>query len=100
MSVELFEGMTRFASPKAAVTSGEVRSIPELFQWHARENPGYPFFRYHNGEKLDHISYAQLHLGIHRAARYISARIPSPTTIAVLANVGASYYCAGVVAPY
>ena len=79
---------TEFLSPRPTVESGKVKSVPELFEWHARENPKHPFFRYHDGEKLNDISYGQLAHGIRRAACYVNTKVTSPSIVAIFANAG------------
>ena len=79
---------TDFLSPRPTVESGKVKSVPELFEWHARENAKHPFFRYHDGEKLNDINCEQLAGAIRRAARYINPKVATPSIVAVFANAG------------
>ncbi|KAI1798469.1 acetyl-CoA synthetase-like protein [Ganoderma leucocontextum] len=83
---------TEFLSPRPIVESGKVKSVPELFEWHARENAKHPFFRYHDGDKLNDINCEQLAGGIRRAARYINSQISSPSIVAVFANADTVTY--------
>ncbi|KAM5532280.1 hypothetical protein V8D89_014038 [Ganoderma adspersum] len=80
-----------FHSPRELVCSGKL-TVPELFEWHARENPDYPLYRFHDGEKLHDITYAQAIIGIRRAARYVKARIPTPQIVGVIANADTVTY--------
>ena len=64
-------------------------TLPELFEWNARENPDLPLFRFHDGEQLNDITYAQAIRGIRRAARDLSSRVgTNPRCIGVIANTG------------
>ncbi|PIL27263.1 hypothetical protein GSI_10408 [Ganoderma sinense ZZ0214-1] len=83
---------TEFSSPRPTVESGKVKCVPELFEWHARENAKHPFFRYHDGEKLNDINCEQLAAGIRRAARYINTKVTSPSIVAVFANADTVSY--------
>ncbi len=76
-----------FHSPRKLVCSGKL-TVPELFEWHARENPNYPLYRFHDGQKLNNITYAQVIIGIRRAARYVKAIITTPQIVGVIANAG------------
>ncbi|EJF55750.1 acetyl-CoA synthetase-like protein [Dichomitus squalens LYAD-421 SS1] len=62
-------------------------TIPDLFEWHATENPDYPLYRFHDGVRVTTITYAQAIKGIRRAARYVKARVTMPQVVAVIANV-------------
>ena len=76
-----------FHSPRELVCSGKL-TVPELFEWHARENPDYPLYRFHDGKKVNDITYAQAITGIRLAARYVRAHIPTPQIIGAIANAG------------
>ena len=76
-----------FNSPRELVLSGKL-SMPQIFEWHATENPDYPFYRFHDGSKINTLTYAQAIGGIRRAARYVKACIPTPQIVAVIANIG------------
>lgn len=80
-----------FHSPRELVSLGKL-TVPELFEWHARENPDYPLYRFYDGEKLHNITYAQAIIGIRRAARYVKACIPTPQIVGVIANAGKSSF--------
>ena len=76
-----------FRSPRSLVLSGKS-AVPATFEWHARENPDYPLFLFHNERGINSITYAQAVQGMRRAARHINSRIPAPECIAVIANAG------------
>ena len=80
-----------FHAPKELLAQGSP--APELYDWHAKENPNYPLFMYHDGGKHEYITYAVANLAIDRAARYISSCVghtlkgyAGRPTVAVLAN--------------
>nr|VWP02499.1 M protein type 1 [Ganoderma boninense] len=81
-----------FLSPRSAVESGEVKSVPELFEWHSCKNATHPFFRYHDGCNLIDINYEQLGHAIRRVARYIMSQVKSPSLIALAANTDTITY--------
>ena len=79
-----------YHSPRALIESGPI-TIPELFEWNARENSDYPLFRYPNGDgALKTITYAEAIRAIRRVARHILALVGSAErcTVAILANTG------------
>ena len=76
-----------FRSPRDLVSSWKL-TIPELYEWHARENPDCELYRFHDGSKVHALTYAQAIKGIRRAARYVRTRITTPQVVAVIANVG------------
>ncbi|PIL37207.1 hypothetical protein GSI_00900 [Ganoderma sinense ZZ0214-1] len=80
-----------FHSPRELVCSGKV-TVPELFEWHAKENPDYPLYHFHDGQKLHDITYAQAIIGIRRAARYVKARITTPQIVGVIVNADTVTY--------
>ncbi|TBU32715.1 acetyl-CoA synthetase-like protein [Dichomitus squalens] len=80
-----------FRSPRELVISGEL-SMPELYEWHARENPDYPLYRFHDGNEVNTLTYAQVIKAIRRAARYVQARIATPQIVAVIANIDTITY--------
>ena len=87
-----------FHAPKELLAQGTT--APELYDWHAKENPDYPLFTYHDGGKHEYITYAVANLAIDRAARYISSCVGHAPkgdvdrpTVAVLANTGQCTSC-------
>lgn len=88
-----------FHSPSSAIEKGAT--IPELYDWHAKENPDYPLFSYHDGEKSEYITYSSANRAIDRVARYVlsglgpvastaergAAKLP---TVAIFARAGTS----------
>ena len=79
-----------YRSPRALIESGPV-TIPELFEWNARENPEYPLFRFPDGHgALKTITYAEAIGAIRRVARHIVALVGSTErcAVALLANAG------------
>ncbi len=88
-----------FRSPASAIEKGAT--IPELYDWHAKENPDYPLFAYHDGEKTEYITYSSANRAMDRAARYVlsglgpldftaehgAAKLP---TVAIFAKAGTS----------
>ena len=88
-----------YRSPRALIEEGLV-TIPELFEWNARENPGYPLFRFpdHNGG-LQTITYGEANTAIRRVAKHILSLVGSTErcAVAILANAGMVYFTAIVV---
>ena len=87
---------TDFQVPKDLIERKDV-SVSQLYQWNATENPNFPLFVYHDGEKLEYITYVTANAAIDRAARFtlrsvgrsskpLAARRP---IVAILANTGA-----------
>ena len=72
-------------------------TIPQLYQWNAVENPNFPLFVYHDGGKLEYITYPTANAAMDRVARYVLRSVARSTktfpasrpTIAILANTGA-----------
>ncbi|KAM5540045.1 hypothetical protein V8D89_006185 [Ganoderma adspersum] len=83
-----------YRSPRALIESGLV-TIPELFEWNARENPEYPLFRFpDNDGGLKTITYAEAIRAIRHVARHILALVGSTErcTVALLANADSVTY--------
>ena len=84
-----------YVSPQPFIESGKA-TIPELYEWHAQENPSYHIFRYRNGQSTEGINYAQMNKGIIRAARQVVSFVGPAThsqhVIAILANAGSSFH--------
>lgn len=82
---------TPFNHPKAAIQAGGI-TLPELYEWHATENPDYNLFCYHDGEVLRGIPYSDTAQRIREVARYVLALtgdVQQPAqAIGILANVG------------
>ncbi|OSD00523.1 acetyl-CoA synthetase-like protein [Trametes coccinea BRFM310] len=75
-------------------------ALPQIYDWHAKENPNYPLFTYHDGEKPQYITYAAANRAIDRAARYVASALgprkadAPPPTVAVFANADTiTYFC-------
>ena len=70
--------------------------VPQLYDWNARENPNYPLFVFHDGERRQYITYSTANKAIDRAARYALSVTgscagilgKSPVTIGILAHAG------------
>lgn len=70
--------------------------VPQLYEWHAKENPDYPVFVYHDKGKLEYLTYATVNRAIDRAARYIASQVgsgckeaePTLPVVALFANAG------------
>ncbi|KAI0672433.1 acetyl-CoA synthetase-like protein [Trametes maxima] len=93
---------TEFRAPLDLVDKG--LTIPELYDVHAKSNPNYPLFVYHDGEQRQFITYAAANPAIDRAARYIAsglgprADVTNPNAklpiVAILANADTiTYFC-------
>ncbi|PIL34315.1 hypothetical protein GSI_03090 [Ganoderma sinense ZZ0214-1] len=83
-----------YRSPRALIESGAI-TIPELFEWNARENPDYPLFRYpDNDGALKTITYAEAIRAIRLVARHILALVGSAErcAVALLANADSVTY--------
>ena len=73
--------------------------IPQLYDWHAKENPNYPLFVYHDGDKLEYITYSTVNRAIERAARYtasilgeVAADGAGRKIVGVLASTGNAFH--------
>ena len=67
----------------------ENLTVPQVFEWNAKENPDLHLFRYHDGLKLNTITNAQAIRAIRRVARYINSCIGTTLgCIAIIANAG------------
>ncbi|KAI0370654.1 acetyl-CoA synthetase-like protein [Pilatotrama ljubarskyi] len=97
---------TDFRSPPAELLKKGV-TLPELYSWQAKENPHYPLFTYHDGDKSEFITYATANRAMERAARYIlsglgrhaAAPAPgaNPPTVAIFANADTiTYFCTAI----
>ncbi|CDO77398.1 hypothetical protein BN946_scf184857.g4 [Trametes cinnabarina] len=67
-------------------------ALPELYDWHAKENPNYPPFTYRDGTNPEFITYAVANRAIDRAARYVVSWLvscPSPVWAPAVACVRA-----------
>ncbi|KAI0746343.1 acetyl-CoA synthetase-like protein [Daedaleopsis nitida] len=82
-----------FASPRPTIEAGGI-SIPQLYEWHAKQNPDYPLFRFHNGVDLQTITHKEAILGIRRVARAVSSLVGSTErcVIGILANADTVTY--------
>ncbi|KAI1788607.1 acetyl-CoA synthetase-like protein [Ganoderma leucocontextum] len=83
-----------YRSPRAVIESGPV-TIPELFEWNARENPEYPLFRFRDSRgALKTITYTQAIGAIRRIARYVLTLVGSAErcAVAILANTDSVTY--------
>ncbi|KAI0357816.1 acetyl-CoA synthetase-like protein [Trametes cingulata] len=95
---------TDFHAPLELVKKGVT--IHELYDWHAKENPNHPLFIYHDGEKLEFITYSAANRAIDRAARYVLSGLgPNAATqsdgkrptVAILANAyTVTYFCTAI----
>ena len=89
MASNSLSDIPQYLSPRSVVLAGKL-SVPEVFEWHAEENPNLPFFRYFDGTQLHTITSAQVIQAIRHMARYIRSRAGTfPKVIAVIANAGA-----------
>lgn len=77
-----------FRSPRSLVEAGT--SIPDLYEWNARENAEYPLFRFHDGGAVRVITYGNTISAIRKVARHVCSLVGNKERlpIAVLANVG------------
>ena len=84
-----------YVSPRPFIESGKA-TIPELYEWHSRENPSYPIFCFDDGESIQGITYADMDKGILRATRLVRSLVggggDDPCVFAILANAGSSFY--------
>ncbi|TBU41001.1 acetyl-CoA synthetase-like protein [Dichomitus squalens] len=74
-----------YQSPRSLLMSG-VLTLPELYEWQARENPDYPYFRFNDGRKSNDISFLQTACAIRQAARYVWSQVATPRRVAILAS--------------
>ena len=82
-----------YVSFRPFIESGKA-TIPQLYEWHARENPTHQIFRYWNGQTTRGIPHVEMNESITRAARLVN-NLAGPSThnqhvIAILANAGPS----------
>ncbi|KAM5543840.1 hypothetical protein V8D89_002457 [Ganoderma adspersum] len=84
-----------YISPRPFIESGKA-TVPELFEWHARENPSIDVFRFYTGRGVDSLTYRDVNKGVHRAARLVSSFIGPGTrdrhVIAILASADSITY--------
>ncbi|KAM5540084.1 hypothetical protein V8D89_006224 [Ganoderma adspersum] len=81
----------------------EDATLSHLYHWHAKENPNYPLFLYHDPAtaKLEYITYSTADEAFNRSARYLTHSVgresSAPTglpVIAILANTDTiTYFC-------
>ncbi|KAI0750819.1 acetyl-CoA synthetase-like protein [Daedaleopsis nitida] len=91
-----------FHSPRDRILSGNV-TIPQVFEWHAKENPDYDFFRFHDGTQIKTVTYREAIRYIHAAARYVNTCVGNVPggygPVAVVANTDTITYtltCLGI----
>ncbi|KAI0332229.1 acetyl-CoA synthetase-like protein [Cubamyces sp. BRFM 1775] len=89
---------TEFRAPLDILDAGAA--LPQLYDWHAKENPNFPLFTYNNGGKREFITYAEANQAINRAAHYVASGLrpreagATPPVVAVLANTDTiTYFC-------
>ncbi|RPD58224.1 acetyl-CoA synthetase-like protein [Lentinus tigrinus ALCF2SS1-7] len=87
-----------YQSPRALIeSSASAITIPGLYEWHAEHNPNYSLFRFHDGQAVKDVTYAQACQGIRRVAKYVRAIAGSPSVarepVAILANADSITYC-------
>ncbi|KAM5543804.1 hypothetical protein V8D89_002421 [Ganoderma adspersum] len=84
-----------YVSPRPFIESGKA-TVPDLFKWHARENPSADVFRFHTGHGVQGLTYSDLDKGILRAARLVSSILGSHShqrhVIAVFASADSITY--------
>lgn len=71
-------------------------SAPTLLEWIADNNPNHTFFVFHDGTKLDELTWRQVRDGIHRAGHYFLKQVEGynfTTTRPVIALLAASGEC-------
>ena len=86
---------TEFRAPDELLRRTDV-AVPQLYQWHAKENPNYPLFVYHDGQKLEYVTYSQANRAMDRAARYVASSVSTTRrdasaarpVVALFANTG------------
>ncbi|TFK82377.1 acetyl-CoA synthetase-like protein [Polyporus arcularius HHB13444] len=80
-------------SPRSLILA-EKLTIPESFEWTAKENPDLPLFRWHDGTQLNTITNAQAIRGVRRAARYVNSCVGTVLDcVAVIAHADTITYC-------
>ncbi|KAL7278170.1 hypothetical protein ACG7TL_008143 [Trametes sanguinea] len=79
------------------VTSAKdpLTSVPVLYEWHAKNNPNYPLFTYHDGKQREYITYSAANAAIDRAARYVASGLDKP---ALLVQTGVDRPIVGIFA--
>lgn len=65
-------------------------TLPDLYAWHAKHNPHYPLFRFHDDRRVRDITYAEVYRAINRCASHVRTNIvmKGKSTIGILANTG------------
>ena len=78
-----------FTSPRTLIEIGDT-TLPDLYAWHAKHNPHYPLFRFHDGRSVRDVTYTDAYRAINRCASYIRSNVPTAgrLTIGILANTG------------
>ncbi len=70
--------------------------LPKVYEWHAKENPNYPLFVYHDGDHLQYITYSQANRAMDRIARFVASIVgtghATPPVVALFANAGETLY--------
>ncbi|KAI0364205.1 acetyl-CoA synthetase-like protein [Pilatotrama ljubarskyi] len=95
---------TDFHAPLELVKKGVT--MHDLYDWHAKENSDYPLFTYHDGDKLEFITYSAANSAMDRAARYAISGLGSNATtqsdgkrptVAIFANADTiTYFCTAI----
>ncbi|TFK79675.1 acetyl-CoA synthetase-like protein [Polyporus arcularius HHB13444] len=70
--------------------------LPKVYEWHAKENPNYPLFVYHDGDHLQYITYSQANRAMDRIARFVASIVgtghATPPVVALFANADTITY--------
>ncbi|KAH9895845.1 acetyl-CoA synthetase-like protein [Cubamyces lactineus] len=98
---------TEFRRPLDYLKSEVTIALPHIYEWHAANNPNYPLFTYHDGERQEFITYSVANKAMDRAARYVASTLgsrrtsaepgaPLPT-VAIFANADTiTYFCTAI----
>lgn len=86
---------TRFHSPNELLQRTDI-AISQLYEWHAKENPDYPLFVYHDGSQRQYLTYSVANRAMDRVARYVAHAVgvitkeanPKQPVVGLLASTG------------
>ncbi|RPD77022.1 acetyl-CoA synthetase-like protein [Lentinus tigrinus ALCF2SS1-7] len=49
--------------------------LPQVYEWHAKNNPNYPLFLYQDGDHLEYVTYSQANRAMDRVARFVASTV-------------------------
>ncbi|KAI0717761.1 acetyl-CoA synthetase-like protein [Cerioporus squamosus] len=86
---------TEFHPPTELLQRTDV-VLPQLYEWHAKENPNYPLFVYYDGDHVEYITYSQANRAMDRVARFVASTVgtghATQPVVALFANADTITY--------